>query len=309
MVRFVSGRLGQALVVIWGVATIVFFIARLSGDPVALMVPQGTPADVIATMRHTLGFDRPLVEQYVRFLGGLARGNLGMSYVQDAPALSLVFQRLPYTLELAAAAFVLALAGGLPLGVAAGLRRGGAFDRIAVPLILVGQAMPAFWTGLLLILVVSVDWRLLPSSGTGGLTTLILPAATLAWLSLATIARMSRSAILEELGRDYIRTAHAKGVSSLRVVAAHVLRNAAIPILAVATLDVANLLGGAVITESIFAWPGIGRLALDAIQARDYTVVQAVVVVGAAVYVMASLCADVLYAVLDPRIHLTGEAE
>lgn len=293
---------------VWGVATIVFFIARLSGDPVSLMVPQGTPAEVIATMRHTLGFDRPLPEQYARFLDRLVHGDLGMSYIQDAPALPLVFQRLPYTMELAAGAFALAIAGGLPLGLAAGLRRGGTFDRIAVPLILVGQAMPSFWTGLLLILVVSVHWRLLPSSGTGSLQTLILPAITLAWLSLATIARMSRSAVLEELGRDYIRTAHAKGASPARVITVHVLRNAAIPILAVAALDVANLLGGAVITESIFAWPGIGRLALDAIQARDYTVVQAVVIVGATVYVLTNLCADALYAVLDPRIQLTAEA-
>jgi peptide/nickel transport system permease protein len=305
--RFLLARLGQALLVVWGVATIVFFIARLSGDPVALMVPQGTPGDVIATMRHTLGFDRPLPEQYARFLGRLVRGDLGMSYVQDAPALPLVLQRLPYTMELAAGAFVLAMAAGLPLGLAAGIRRGGAFDRVAVPLILAGQAMPSFWTGLLLILVVSVHWRLLPSSGTGSLQTLILPAITLAWLSLATIARMSRSAVLEELGRDYIRTAYAKGASGARVIAVHVLRNAAVPIVAVAALDVANLLGGAVITESIFAWPGIGRLALDAIQARDYTVVQAVVVVGATVYVLANVCAEALYAALDPRIKLTAQ--
>jgi peptide/nickel transport system permease protein len=307
--RFLIARLAQAVFVVWGVATLVFFIARLSGDPVALMVPQGTPGDVIATMRHTLGFDRPLPEQYGRFLGRLAHGDLGMSYVQDAPASLLVFQRLPYTIELAAGAFVLAMAGGLPLGLAAGMNRGGAFDRVAVPLILAGQAMPSFWTGLLLILIVSVHWRLLPSSGTGSLETLILPAMTLAWLSLATIARMSRSAVLEELGRDYIRTARAKGVRRARVIAVHVLRNAAVPILAVAALDVANLLGGAVITESIFAWPGIGRLALDAIQARDYTVVQAVVIVGATVYVMTNLCADALYGVLDPRINMARETE
>jgi len=308
MARFLIARLGQAALVVWGVATIVFFIARLSGDPVALMVPQGTPAEIIAGMRHTLGFDRPLPEQYARFLAGLARGDLGMSYVQDAPALPLVLQRLPYTVELAAAAFGLALAAGLPLGLAAGVRRGGAFDRIAVPLILVGQAMPSFWTGLLLILLVSVHWHLVPSSGAGSVSTLILPAVTLAWLSLATVARMSRSAVLEELGRDYIRTAYAKGASRSRVITAHVLRNAAIPILTVAALDVANLLGGAVITESIFAWPGIGRLALEAIQARDYTVVQAVVIVGTSVYALTNLFTDALYAVLDPRIGLFTEA-
>lgn len=306
MGRFLAGRLLQAVAVLWGVSTIVFVIVRFSGDPVALMVPQGTPADVIAQMRHTLGLDLPLHVQYLRFLAGLARGDLGTSYVQDTLALPLVLQRLPYTIELTVAAFGLALAVGLPLGVAAGIRRGGAFDRLALPLILIGQAMPSFWTGLLLILIVSVRWHLLPSSGSGTLPTLVLPSITLAWLSLATIARMSRSAVLEEAGRDYVRTAHAKGVSPRRVVVAHLLRNAAIPILTIAALDIANLLGGAVITETIFAWPGIGRLAVEAIQARDYTVVQAVVIVGTAVFILTNLVTDVLYGFLDPRIEFAG---
>lgn len=306
MGRFLAGRLLQAVAVLWGVSTIVFVIVRFSGDPVALMVPQGTPADVIAQMRHTLGLDLPLHVQYLRFLAGLARGDLGTSYVQDTLALPLVLQRLPYTIELTVAAFGLALAVGLPLGVAAGIRRGGAFDRLALPLILIGQAMPSFWTGLLLILIVSVRWHLLPSSGSGTLPTLVLPSITLAWLSLATIARMSRSAVLEEAGRDYVRTAHAKGVSPRRVVVAHLLRNAAIPILTIAALDIANLLGGAVITETIFAWPGIGRLAVEAILSRDYTVVQAVVIVGTAVFILTNLVTDVLYGFLDPRIELAG---
>ncbi len=304
MTRFIAVRLLQAVIVLWGVSTLVFAISRLSGDPVALMVPQGTPPDVMARMRHTLGLDLPVYEQYGRFLWGLLRGDLGTSYVQDAPALRLVLQRLPYTAELGVAAFGLALAAGVPLGVAAGIGRGGWVDRAALPFMLIGQAMPSFWTGLLLILVVSVDWRLLPSSGSGSLATLILPAVTLAWLSLATIARMSRAAVLEELDKDYVRTARAKGVAPRRVILRHVLRNAALPIVTVATLDIANLLGGVVITESIFAWPGIGRLALEAIQSRDYTVVQAVVLVGTAVFVLASVVTDVLYGVIDPRIEL-----
>jgi len=304
MGRFLAGRLLQAAAVLWGVSTIVFLIVRLSGDPVALMVPQGTPAEVIARMRHTLGLDRPVAAQYAQFLAGLARGDLGVSYVQDAPALPLVLDRVPYTAELTAAAFGLALAVGLPLGVTAGIRRGGVFDRLALPFILVGQAMPSFWTGLLLIMIVSVRWHLLPSSGSGSLATLVLPSITLAWLSLATIARMSRSAVLEEAARDYVRTARAKGAPPWRVIAAHMLRNAAIPILTVASLDVANLLGGAVITETIFAWPGIGRLAIEAIQARDYTVVQAVVIVGTAIFVLTNLATDVVYSLLDPRISL-----
>lgn len=304
MTRFFLARLAQAVIVLWGVSTIVFAISHLSGDPVALMVPQGTPAAVIAQMRHTLGLDQPWYVQYGRFLTGLARGNLGRSYVQDAPAARLVLQRLPYTAELAAAAFALAVAAGVPLGLAAGLRRDGWLDRVAVPVILIGQAMPSFWTGLLLILVVSVHWRLLPSSGSGSLLALVLPSVTLAWLSVATMARMSRSAVLEEVSKDYVRTAYAKGAARRRVIVRHVLRNAAVPILTVASLDIANLLGGVVITESIFAWPGIGRLALNAIQARDYPVVQAVVLVGTAIFVLASFCADLLYAVIDPRIEL-----
>lgn len=308
MTQFLMGRLFQMVVVLWGVSTIVFVILHLSGDPAALMVPQGAPAEAIVRIRHALGFDLPLYVQYARFITNLARADLGISYVQDVPALSLVLQRLPYTAELAMAAFGLALAAGLPLGILVGIQRGSWLDRAAVPFILIGQAMPSFWTGLLLILVVSVHWRLLPSSGSGSPETLILPAITLAWLSLATIARMTRSAVVEEMSRDYVRTARAKGASPRRVIIGHVLRNAAIPIMTIASLDIANLLGGAVITESIFAWPGVGRLALEAIQARDYSIVQAVVLVGTTIFVLANFVTDVLYSVIDPRIALRGES-
>jgi peptide/nickel transport system permease protein len=308
MTRFLVGRLFQMAVALWGVSTIVFGILHLTGDPAALMVPQGAPVEAVLRIRHALGFDLPLYVQYARFMAKLARADLGVSYVQDVPALTLVLQRLPYTAELAAAAFGIALAAGLPLGILAGIRRGSWLDRAAVPVILIGQAMPSFWTGLLLILVVSVHWRLLPSSGSGSPETLILPAITLAWLSLATIARMSRSAVLEEMSRDYVRTARAKGASPRRVVTGHVLRNAAIPIITIAGLDIANLLGGAVITESIFAWPGVGRLALEAIQARDYSIVQAVVLVGTTIFVLANFVTDVLYSVIDPRIALTSDS-
>jgi peptide/nickel transport system permease protein len=304
--RFLVGRLLQTLVVLWGVSSLVFLILHLSGDPAALMVPQGAPASAIARMRHALGFDLPLYVQYLRFLGGLVRGDLGISYVQDAPALQLVLGRLPYTAELAGAAFALALLVGIPVGILGGTAPNGTADRLTLPLVLVGQAMPTFWTGLLLILVFSVHWHLLPSSGSGTAASLVLPAVTLGSLSIATIARMTRSAVAQELGCEYVRTARAKGAGTARVITRHILRNAAIPVVSIAGLEVASLLGGAVITEAIFAWPGIGQLARASSAARDYTVVQAVVLVGAAIFTLANLVTDVLYSLLDPRIEIAG---
>jgi peptide/nickel transport system permease protein len=305
--RFLAGRLLQALVVLWGVSSLVFLILHLSGDPAALMVPQGAPASAIARMRHALGFDLPLYVQYLRFLGGLLQGNLGISYVQDAPALQLVLQRLPYTAELAGASFAFALVLGVPLGILGGVAHNRLADRLTMPFVLVGQAMPTFWTGLLLIMLFSVHWRLLPSSGSGTAASLVLPAVTLGSLSLATIARMTRSAVTEEMDREYVRTARAKGAGRTRVIIGHVLRNAALPVVSIAGLEIANLLGGAVIAESIFAWPGIGRLALSAIDARDYTVVQAVVLVAAVIFTLTSLLTDILYSLIDPQIQLAGE--
>jgi peptide/nickel transport system permease protein len=302
--RFLVVRVFQGLLVAWGVSTLVFVLLRLSGDPTLLMVPPGAPAEAVDRLRHQLGFDQPLPVQYVSFLGGPLRGDLGASIVQSRPALAVVLERFPATLLLAGVALGLALVVALPAGIASALYRGSWIERASMLLALLGQAMPPFWLGLMLILFLSVRLQLLPSSGADTWQNLVLPAVTLASLSMAGITRMTRLAVLEELDREYVRTARSKGLARGRIVIGHLMRNAAIPILTLVSLDVANLLGGAVVTETIFAWPGVGRLAIEAIQARDYPVVQAVVLLATAAFVLTSIVADLLYSLLDPRIRL-----
>lgn len=302
MLRFLAWRTLQATFVVWGVSTIVFLLLRLSGDPTLLMVPPGAPAEAVDRLRQQLGFDQPIPVQYARFLMGLLRADLGESILQSRPALAIVLERLPATLALASVALLLALAVALPLGVASAIYRDTWIERVGLFVSLLGQAVPPFWLGLMLILLLSVHAQLLPSSGSGTWQHLILPAVTLGSLTMAGIARMTRVAVLEQLGHDYVRTARAKGLAPFRIVLRHILRNAAAPIVTIIAIDVANLLGGAVVTETIFAWPGIGRLVVDAIGARDYPIVQATVLVGSVVFVLASLAADIAYGVIDPRV-------
>lgn len=308
MLRYLISRLAQAVVTLFGVVTIVFFVVRLSGDPVRLLVPQNATAADIARLRHQLGLDQPLWDQYGRFLAQAIHGNFSYSYVQGQPAMHIVLNRFPNTVELAVAALVLALAIGIPVGMISALYRGRWPERVLMPVILVGQSMPAFWSGILLILIFSVRFPIFPSSGQGGLNTLVLPAITLASLSMATVARMSRGSFLEHLHREYVRTARAKGASTLRVVAGHVLRNALLPVLTIVGLEAANLLGGAVLTETIFAWPGIGQLTVQAVNGRDFPVVQAIVLLAAVVYIVTNLVVDLLYGVVDPRLRLSKAA-
>ena len=306
--RYLRLRLVQAILAILGASTIVFFVLHLSSDPVLLLAPQNaTPADV-ARLRHQLGLDQPIWVQYVTFLQNLIHGNLGYSYVQDQRAIDLVLDRLPYTAELAVAALVLSLAVGVPIGMLTAVYRGTWIEQALMPIILVGQSMPSFWSGILLILLFSVHFHWLPSSGTGGIRSLILPAITLASLTMATFARMTRSSFMEQLNQEYVRTARSKGVGAGRIMVAHVLRNASIPIITVLGLETANLLGGAVITETIFAWPGIGLLTVQAIAARDFPIIQAVVLLASVIFISANLLTDLLYGVVDPRIRLGGEA-
>lgn len=305
--RYIAGRTGQAVLSIIGVSVIVFFVLRLSGDPTRLLVPQNASADDIARLRHQLGLDQPVWVQFGRFLSGLAHGDLGYSYVQHRPALDLILERLPYTVDLALAALLLSLVLGVPIGMLSALYRGRAPERLLMPLVLVGQSMPAFWTGILLILFFSVDLHLLPSTGFQGPQSIIMPAFTLASLSLATLARITRSSFLEQLDEDYVRTARAKGAGTARLLVRHVLRNASIPIVTLAGLETAALLGGAVITETIFAWPGLGQLTVQSIEARDFPVVQAVVLFVATVYILVNLGVDLLYGLIDPRAGLVGE--
>ena len=300
--RYVVGRIGQAILVLVGVTTIVFFALRLSGDPARLLVPEGGTAADIDRVREQLGLNDSLWQQYLSFLGNAAQGDLGYSYVQNRPAAALIAERLPYTANLAVAALILSLLFGVTVGMITAVKRDRWQERVLMPVVLVGQAMPAFWTGLLLVLVFSVGLRWLPSTGYDGPLSLRLPSVTLASLSAAALARVTRGAVLEQLSQDYIRTARAKGAGTARLIVRHLARNSAIPVLTVGALELANLLGGAVVTEVIFAWPGIGQLTIQSVAARDFPVVQAIVLFASAVYIMINLVTDLLYGVIDRRV-------
>ena len=302
MARFLVSRALQALVSILGVSTIIFVVMHLSGDPTLLLVPEGASREDVELLRHQLGFDRPLAVQYVDYLAGLARGDLGTSLVQRVPVSSIVAARLPYTLLLAGGALVVALGIGLPVGVITGVWRGTRVEALLMPVVLVGQSMPTFWSGILLILLCAVTWNVLPASGADSWSSLVMPAITLGALSMATFARLTRTGVVEELGRDYVRASRAKGVATPAIVLRHVLRNASIPIITVAALEIANLLAGAVIVETVFAWPGLGQLAIQSIAGRDFLVVQALVLLASFTCVALNFLADLLYGVVDPRI-------
>lgn len=306
MQGFLLRRLGQALVTILGVVTLIFFVQRLTGDPTYLLVPEtATKADVDA-LRTALGFDRPLIVQYLDFLGELVRFDLGQSVVQRVPVTTIIASRLPYTLMLAAGALLVACGLGVPLGIVLAVFRDRAVARIAAGFVLAAQSMPTFWSGILMILLFSVLLGWLPPSSTGDLSHLVMPSFALGLLSMATFARITRSALLDELSKDYARTARSRGVRTGRLLVRHIARNASIPLITVAALEISNLLAGAVIVETVFAWPGIGQVTVQAILARDFMIVQGVVLMGAVVTVALNLASDLLYSLVDPRIVLEG---
>ena len=304
MIKHLAGRLGQALVASFGVLTIVFFVMRLSGDPTLLLVPEGATGEQIAALRHELGFDRPLFVQYLSYLADLARLDLGESLVQRSGVAGIVAERIPYTVELAAGALVVALGIGIPAGVAMAVWRGGIVERLLAGFVLTGQSLPTFWSGILLILLFGVNLGWLPTSGADSLASLVMPAIALGALTMSTFARMTRIAVLDELSRDYVSAARARGLSRGAAELRHGLRNAAIPVVTIAALEVGNLLAGAVIVETVFAWPGIGQLAIQSIAARDFLIVQSVVLFVSIVYIAMNLLADIAYAAIDPRIRL-----
>ncbi|WP_133512054.1 nickel ABC transporter permease [Candidatus Thiosymbion oneisti] len=305
MMRLILPRIGSALLVVFGVCTLVFLLIHLvPGDPVEAMLGESArPADRQA-LRAALGLDRPLGEQYLRYLGGLVRLDLGQSFQFQRPVADLLAERIPATLELAGAALALALVVAVPLGVLAARNQGGALDSGAMGLSLLGISIPNFWLGPLLILVFSLWLGWTPVSGRDGPVSLILPAITLGSGLAAVLARMVRGSVLEVLGEDYVRTARAKGLSEATVVRRHALRNAWLPVLTLIGLQLGGLLGGAVITETVFAWPGIGSLLVEAIQNRDYPVVQAGVLLISLAYVLVNTLTDLVYAWVDPRIRL-----
>jgi peptide/nickel transport system permease protein len=302
MLRYVIGRLLYAAAVVVGVSVAVFFLVRLGGDPTALFLPPETSAAEIARVRHQMGFDRPILIQYLEFASNALHGDFGQSLRYQQPAMHLVLERFPATLQLSAAALSLSLVVSVPLAILAATHRGSAIDRSGLLLSLIGQSFPTFWLGIMLILIFSEMLGLLPPSGRGTWQHLVMPAVALAAYSTAIITRLLRSSLIEVLQTDYIRTARGKGLSERAIVLGHALRNAAIPTLTVIGLQVGALLGGAVITEEIFAYPGVGRLAIQAISNRDFTLVQAFVVLMAALIVTINLAVDVGYALLDPRL-------
>jgi peptide/nickel transport system permease protein len=302
---YLARRVLYAAFVLAGVSVIVFFLVRLSGDPAALMMPLDATDAEVAQMRRALGLDRPLPVQYLDFVLRAVQGDFGASIRHQQPAMGMVLGRLPATLQLMGMALLVALLIALPLGILSALYPNSIIDRLGVVMALVGQAIPNFFLGIVLILFFSVQWNLLPSSGRGGIEHLILPAITLGTASAAFINRLLRSSLREVLGTDYVRTARAKGRSRSQVVLHHALRNAAIPVLTVLGLQIVQLVGGAIVTETVFAYPGAGLLLVQSLANRDIPVIQAFVLAIAVVVVAVNLLVDLVYGWVDPRISLT----
>ncbi len=308
MLRFLAARLGSAALVALGVALLVFTLIHLvPGDPVEVMLGEAArPADR-AALRRDLGLDQPLPVQLGRYVGGLLRGDLGRSLQSRRPVAAILGERIPASAALAGAALAVALALALPLGVIAALRPGSGWDSGAMVVSMLGVSIPNFVLGPLLILAFSLGLGWFPVSGSEGTGAIVLPALTLGTGMAAILARMVRSSLLEVLGEDYIRAARAKGCGELRTVLAHALPNATLPVITVVGLQLGTLLGGAVITEIVFAWPGVGQLTVEAIQRRDYPLLQASVLVISLAYVGVNTLTDLLYGWVDPRIRLGGD--
>lgn len=304
MTKYVLSRLGEALISVLGLLALVFFAARLTGDPAAMMLPIGATPEQIEEFRRAAGFDRPLLVQFGAFISDALRGDFGTSLQFQRPALTVVLERLPATLELTVAALVLGTTFGALTGMTAALKRGSMLEFCSMSLALLGQATPVFWLGIILIMVFSVELRWLPAGGRDGLANLVLPAVTLAMFLSASVARLLRSSMVEVLKEDYIRTARAKGLVKRAIYLRHAARNALIPVVTILGILAGELLGGAVVTETIFSWPGVGRLIVFAIETKDFPVVQAGVVVISSIFILVNLLVDLSYAALDPRIRL-----
>ena len=303
VLRFVARRVALTIPVLLGVATLVFALIHLiPGDPAQAMLGEAAPQADVDALRRQLGLDRPLLEQYGDFLAGAITGDLGTSLRTGTPVSAQIAERLPATFELALAAMLVALALALPLGIAAATWRGTIVDRAAMTVALAGMSIPNFWLGPLLAIVFAVELGWLPVSGRGGVEHLVLPALSLGLALAAMLARMTRASLLEELREPYVRAARARGVSRTRAVMAHAFRNSLIPVVTIVGLQFGAVLTGAVITETIFSWPGIGRLLIQSIGFRDYPLVQGCILLIAVTYVAVNLLTDLAYGFLDPRI-------
>jgi peptide/nickel transport system permease protein len=306
MTRRIAGRLLWSLPALWLILTMVFLLIHIvPGDPVLQMLGEGARAEDIGQLRHALGLDLPLGVQYARYLAGVVHGELGVSLRYREPVTRIVLERYPATLELAVVALLVCIVLALPAGIVAAARRGSATDHAIGVVSLTGLSVPNFALGPLLILLFSIEIGWLPVSGRGSWSHLVLPSITLGAALAAILTRMVRTAMLEELSADYIRTARAKGLSERQVLIRHALPNALFPVVTIVGLQFGTLLAGAIVTEMIFSWPGIGRLAVDAIEARDYPLLQGCILVIAVSYVLVNLLTDVVYALADPRVRFS----
>jgi peptide/nickel transport system permease protein len=302
MQRYIVRRFGQAMVAMFVLSVLIFVLVRLIGDPTLLLLPEDAKAADIAQLRQTLGLDKPWPVQYWRFITKALQGDFGLTIKGRIPVGDVIKERLPHSLRLGAASLLVTVAIALPLGVLAAVNKGSMLDTVAQIVAVLGQSMPMFWVGILLIQVFAVYLRLLPSGGTGGLAHYILPAFTLGWWLVAGIMRLLRSSLLEVLDSEFIKLARLKGLSDARVIWKHALRNALIPVVTLGGIYMAILITAAILVETVFAWPGIGRLVYESIVFRDFPVVQAVVLLTAGFVIATSLMVDILYAYLDPRI-------
>ena len=303
MARYLRRRLVHSLLTLLGVSVLVFVILRvMPGDPAKMLLPEGAPESAVEELDRQLGLHRPLPVQYLIFVRDVFQGDFGQSFQYKAPALQVVLERVPATVDLTIAAMVLIVAAGAPIGIMAAVRPGTRYEYGGMVFAVLGQSLPNFWLGIMLILLFGVALRWLPTSGFEGWRFLILPSVTLAAYPTALVARLTSSSMLDVLSTDYIRTARSKGLANLVVILRHALKNAVIPVLTVVGLQIGALLSGAVVTESVFAWPGVGKLIVDAIFSRDFPVVQTVLTLSAATFVGINFLVDVLYTLIDPRI-------
>ena len=303
MSRYAARRLWHAALTLFGVSILVFVVLRvMPGDPAKMLLPEGAPQSAVVELDRRLGLHRPLGEQYLIFLHSVFRGDFGQSFQYRAPAARVVLDRVPATIDLTIAAMLLITGVGVPIGLVAAVQRRTPYDYAGMVFAVLGQSLPNFWLGIMLILLFGVTLRWLPTSGFEGWRYLVLPSLTLAAYPTAFIARLTRSGMLEVLDQDFIRTARSKGLPATTTILRHALKNAIIPVLTVIGLQIGTLLSGAVITESVFAWPGIGKLIVDAIFSRDFPVVQTVLILSAATFVLVNLLVDLLYTLVDPRI-------
>jgi len=302
MVLFVLNRLLQGLVSIIGVSIVIFLISRVSGDPLLILLPQDAPPSLIEETRRNMGLDQPIWTQYLIYARDALTGNFGRSYRWEMPALQLVLERLPATIELAVCALLFSMAIAVPVGVLSAVHRGGWIDQIGRIFAMLGQAMPPFWVGLLLILVFAIQLNWLPAFGSGTPSHVILPAIALGWYPVAAQTRIVRSAMLDVLDSDYIRLSRSLGTPEWLIVWKYALRNASIPLLTMLGVYFASMLGGAFVVETIFAWPGVGRTVVEAVFSRDFPVVQVGVLFASILFVLSNLLVDLCYGVLDPRI-------